>query len=80
MPIEVNGKSFETDAREDFLHDFHVWMALSAGFVLCMSEGVYWMAVCWLAMISLISREVSLSSLCSFGLKPRCWHHEYTSS
>ena len=74
------GKSFGSDAREDFLHYFHVWMALSAGFVLCISGGVYWMAVCWLAMNSSTSFEVSLSSLCSFGLKPRCWHQEYTSS
>ena len=67
------GKSFGTDAREDFLHDFQVCIALSAGFVLCMLGGVYCISACWLAINVSTSLDVSLSSLCNFGLKPRCW-------
>ena len=67
------GKSFGTDSREEFLHDFQVYIALSAGFVLCMLGGVDCISVCWLAMNVSTSLGVLLSSLCNFGLKPRCW-------
>ena len=49
---------------------FHVCIAPSVAFFLCMSGGVYWISVCWFLMKSLIVRVVSLSILWNLGLKP----------
>ena len=54
----------------DFIHDLYVWIDRSAGFVMCMSRGVYCCPICWLAMKSSTSLDVSLSILCNCGIKP----------
>ena len=58
------------DETVDFMHDLYVYIDRSAGFVRCMSGGVYCWPICWLAMKSSISFDVSLSILCNCGLKP----------
>ena len=57
------------DATVDFIHDLYVWIDRAAGFVWCMSGGVYCWPIYWLAMKSSASLDVSLSILCHFGLK-----------
>ena len=49
------------DTTVDFMHDLYVWIARYAGFVLCMSGGVYCCHICWLVMKSSTSLDVSLS-------------------
>ena len=71
----VGGK----DTIVDFTHDLYFCMSFSAGFPRCMSKGEYCWRVCWLAMKSFISFDVSLSILWSFGLNPLIFQYAYIS-
>ena len=66
----VMGNGGGNDATVDFMHDLYVWIACSAGFVLCMSGGVYCCTICCIAMKSSTYLEFLLSILCNCGLKP----------
>ena len=48
----VMGNGGGNDATVDFMHDLYVWIARSAGFVLCMYGGVNCCPICWLAIKS----------------------------
>ena len=73
------GKCGGTDTKIDLAHDLYVCSPLSAGFVRCISGGVYCSLLFCVATRSSTSLDVSLSSLCSLGLNPRCSQYLYTS-
>ena len=73
------GKFGGNDANVDFEHNFYVWMDCSAGFPRCTPGGVYCCFVCWLAMKSSTSFDVSLFILWSLGLNPLLSQYAYIS-
>ena len=64
------GKEVESPAMPAVKWFFHVRISCLAGFVWCMSGGVYCTLVCLPEMKSLMSLDVSLSILCRSGLNP----------
>ena len=71
------GKSGGSDAMMDLKQALYVCTALSAG-LQCLPGAEYCRSVCWLAMNSSTSADVSLSILCSVGLNPLASHQLYT--
>ena len=65
--IENVGSNYST---VDYMHDLYFWIDRSAGFVMCMSRGVYCCPIFFLEVNYSTSLDVSLSILCNCGLKP----------